>query len=110
MLWQWLNQWRVRRLTGVPYEEIVSGPGPARTVAQRDGAEHFVMALADGLRDALAAADGHRLDEVDVPWSQTEEFWGQAEPTHLAVFLRSMSSLSRRASERGDKLYCWVCH
>lgn len=68
-----------------------------------------MLTITDSLAAALANASDERLAEVAVPWSQTEEFWGQADPEELAEFLRDFASLARGAEEAGQRLYCWLC-
>ena len=58
---------------------------------------------------ALATASPNRLREVAVPWSQIEEFWGQADPSGLAAFLEDVSELAKHSRSRSERLYCWVC-
>jgi len=68
-----------------------------------------VVTLTDELQTALADADGARLASVAVPWSHTEEFFGQGDPQILAGLLHELAELARRARNRGERLYCWVC-
>jgi len=96
-------------LTGRSYDDIVEDPRSSHTVAERDGGERLVLTLTDTLRDALAAASAERLAELAVPWSQTEEFWGEGEPEVLSTFLNSLAGLARQAQEKQERLYCWVC-
>lgn len=93
-------------LTGQPYEEILDGDGDV--VADRDGGERIVARLSTGVAEALAGASDERLAEVAVPWSQTEEFWGEGDPDALAAFLRDLAALARDARGRGQRLYCLV--
>ena len=65
-------------LTGRTYEEIEQDPRWGQSLAVRDGGERLVLTVTDGLIDALAQASPERLASAAVPWSQTEEFWGQA--------------------------------
>ncbi len=96
-------------LTGRPYDDIVADPRSGEAVAVRHGGELLVLTLSDTLVAALATATDSRLAEVAVPWSRTEEFWGEGDPDELTDFLRDLSALARRAQERGQRLYCWVC-
>jgi hypothetical protein len=96
-------------LTGREYELIVAGPRAGRPLAVRHGGERMVVALTDELQVALAEADHSRLASVAVPWSQTEEFWGQGDHEILASLLRDLADLARRARDRDERMYCWVC-
>lgn len=95
-------------LTGRSYDEIVDDPRSGKDLASRDGGERLVLTLTDTLASALVAASDERLAEVAVPWSQTEEFWGQADPTDLTEFLREFAALARRAEGAGHRVYCWL--
>ncbi len=92
-------------LTGREYRDIKHG----KTVAVEDGGERLVIALTDSISAALADADDARLASVALPWSRIEEFWGQVNPEELASWLGELAALSRRARERSERLYCWVC-
>lgn len=95
-------------LTGRSYDAIEQDPRWGTTLAERDGGERLVLTVTDSLVDALATADGDRLGAVAVPWSQTEEFGGAADPETLRVQLLLLSSLAREARERGGSVYCRV--
>jgi hypothetical protein len=96
-------------LTGRAYDDIVEDPRSGHAVAQRDDGERLVLTLTDTLRDALAATSAERLAELAVPWSQTEEFWGQGDPEILSTFLTGLAGLARQAQDKHERLYCWVC-
>lgn len=95
-------------LTGRPYDEVIEDPRSGNDLASADGGERLVLTITDALASALAGASDERLSEVAVPWSQTEEFWGQADPEWLAEFLRDFAALARRAEGVGQRLYCWL--
>ena len=99
-------------LTGVDYDTVADGPRSGHIVAVRDEGERFVGTITDELQAALAEASPERLDEVVLPWSQTEEFEEdeeEADPKALAQFLAELGQLARTASANGDRIYCWVC-
>ncbi|CAN7217412.1 hypothetical protein [Knoellia sp. LjRoot47] len=96
-------------LTGRSYDEVVEDARSGQTLAVRDGGERLVLAVTDGLTAALVGAGSERLASVAPQWSQTEEFWGGADPADLAEFLDQLSALAERASESGQRIYCWVC-
>jgi hypothetical protein len=96
-------------LTGRDYGEIVKGPRAGKALAIEDGGERVVLTLTNELQTALADADDKRLAAVAVPWSQIEEFWGEADPEDIASWLGELAELARRARDRGEQLYCWVC-
>ena len=95
-------------LTGRAYDEIVQDPRGGRVIASRDSGTRLVLRLSDSLMGALVLATGELFAAVAIPWSQTEEFWGQGDPEVLADFLNDLAGLARRAQERGHHLYCWV--
>ena len=95
-------------LTGRSYEEVIRNPRQGHAFPpSAEATEHGVVTLTDSLAAALADADRRRLADVAVPWSVTEEFWGQADPEILAGFLGELSDLARRARDGGHRLYCW---
>jgi len=96
-------------LTGRPYDDITNDPRHGYLVADRDGGERLVVALTDSLAGSLADATSERLNDVAVPWAETEEFWGQADPAALAEFLAKLAGLATRAQQKEQHLYCWVC-
>ena len=96
-------------LTGRDYDQIVAGPRAGQTLASQDRGERLVVTLTDELRDALAHAGNERLTSIAVPWSQTDEFFGQGDPQLLAEVLRELAELARRAHSKDERLYCWVC-
>ena len=97
-------------LTGRPYDEAVADPrSGVNPLASKDGGEVLVAPLTDSLTSALANADGELLEQVARPWSETEEFWGAADPSDLGEFLKELAALASRAEATGQRLYCWVC-
>ena len=96
-------------LTARSYDEVMAPHPGGQTIAVRDGGERLVMKLTGTLSSALAAASDDRLAQVAVPWSQTDEFWGQGEPEALAGFLLGLAGLVREARQADQYLYCWVC-
>lgn len=96
-------------ITGKAYDDIVQDPRSGHEVAIGAGGGRLVLTLTGALTSALAAADDDILEQVAVPWSETEEFGNAADPQDLADFLKSLSRLARRADASGKRLYCWVC-
>ncbi|MFB6724966.1 hypothetical protein ACFCV3_32615 [Kribbella sp. NPDC056345] len=96
-------------LTNRPYDEVADDPRSGHVVAVRDHGARLVSTLTDSLATALAQASREDLERVAVPWSQTEEFWGSADPEILADVLTDLADLARRAEANGERLYCWVC-
>jgi len=96
-------------LTGVSWEDEILprdrslGDGKLKTEKGDSG----LMAVADQTRDALADVDDTRLPELTRRWSTLGTFGGRADLADLEDVLRDLVSLSRRARERGDRLYCW---
>lgn len=96
-------------LTSRPYDDVVNDPRAGKTVASADGGERLVCTITDSLTTALARASDEELQRVAQPWSQTEEFWGDADPEELTEILGELAGLARRAQANGHRLYCWVC-
>lgn len=94
-------------LTGRTFESILDSSGDP-VIASQDGGERLVVRLTSTLTDALASASMPRLVEVAVPWSHTEEFSGQGEPTVLAGFLRELAGLAQHARDTDQQVYCWL--
>ena len=93
---------------GVIYEYF-EDPRSGKDLASANGGELLVLTITGTLAAALARTSDERLSEAAVPWSQTEEFRGQADPAVLAWFLREVAGLARRAEGAGQRLYCWLC-
>ncbi|GAB2488741.1 hypothetical protein [Nocardiopsis aegyptia] len=88
----------VSRVTGHPrFVHLVTSPEAEST---------WIVTLPDELRDALADAPPARLAEISVPWSQAEEFYGHADPGHLADLLDELAALAGRARSHDHGLYC----
>ncbi len=96
-------------LTDRPYDDVIEAPRCGLVLDSRDGGERLVCALTDTLMTALAGADADVLQRVSVPWSQTDEFYGAADPEDLAAVLGDLAGLARRSQANGQRLYCWVC-
>ena len=96
-------------LTGQAYDDISDQIGWGRVVASRDGGERTVIVVSSGLVDALASADDTTLAAAMVPWSQTEEFWGAADPDDLLPVVRDLAGLAREARRTNQAIYCWTC-
>jgi hypothetical protein len=92
-------------LTGREYRDVTL----SEPVAIEDDDERVIVALTQSIAGALADANDEQLASVAVPWSQTEEFWGHGDPEALASWLGELAGLSRRARERSERLYCWIC-
>jgi hypothetical protein len=96
-------------LTGRPYDDVMDDPRSGHALADRDGGERLVLTLTEPLSTALATASDETLEQVAIPWSETEEFWNAADPALLADFLKDLAGLARRSKASGQELYCWVC-
>lgn len=96
-------------LTGTPFADQLADKTSRQQVAIRDGGERLVLRVYDKFTDALATADPAQLAAVAVPWSQTEEFWGQGDPTLLTQVLQELSRMCAQGTSTGTHLYCWIC-
>ena len=68
----------------------------------------LVFRLSPALSAALADAPPGRLAEVAVPWSQTDELGGEAEPAVLVEALTRLADLVRQGRADGSAVYCWT--
>jgi hypothetical protein len=96
-------------LTGEQYDVIAGRPRAGHVVAERDQGAALVVTLTDELLAALAAAPRDQIVAAAAPWSEDEEFYGQADSEALADFLLELADLARQAGRRGERLYCWTC-
>ena len=93
-------------LTGRDWQAIAAdGDG---IVESRDGGEQLILRLSERLASALVAADADELARAAEPWSQAEEFYGQADPEMLTEFLGALAGLVRQAGARGEHVCCWA--
>jgi hypothetical protein len=67
-----------------------------------------VSVLDDAVRDSLAAADDTDLARVVAEWTRAEELAGWAVEDRRPL-AEELIGLARRARDRGERLYCWVC-
>ena len=95
-------------LAGRSFEEVLETSPAGDVLAERDGGERLVVRLNDSLVNALAEAPLDQLRAAAVPWSETEEFWGDGDPEALGAFLIELSGLAQRANADGRHAYCWV--
>jgi hypothetical protein len=94
-------------LTGVTIGEIITRPRFGQILAYHD--DQTVVALTDQLAGALATATPDRLLALGGPWSQTDGFNDRDDPEVLGYLLGALGDLARRASQRGERMYCWIC-
>lgn len=96
-------------LTGQAYEVITADPQHGRLLAQGDDTDGpWVIHVSSPLQAALALADADTLARAAVRWVRAEELGG-ASPESMAWVLDGLSGLARRATAKGEHLYCWVC-
>ncbi|WP_146905335.1 hypothetical protein [Cellulomonas aerilata] len=95
-------------LTGRSYDDVMADRADDGVIADRDGGERLVVRLTAALSDSLADAGEAHLATVAVPWSETDEFWGQGDPEDLAALLGRLADLARDARAKGWSLYCRV--
>jgi hypothetical protein len=96
-------------LTGRTFDEQLGDPLSRVIVANRDGGERLVIRIGDGFISAIADSDPNRLQELATPWSQIEEFYGQADPADLSRFLLRLRELAAQATSSNQHVYCWIC-
>lgn len=97
-------------LTGVSYQDNTPHTVDGRILASHNEDDLLVLTVAAGAQRALAKADGPRLAELAVRWSQVETLAGQPNDSDiLLLILEDLQGLARRAVKRGERLYCWMC-
>ena len=92
-------------LTGASADEVLKANAEDMIA---HGKQAMVFRLRQQLTDELAGASADRLGAIAGPWSQTEEFFGSAEPGDLADALHRLSTLAQTARESGGRVYCWM--
>lgn len=95
-------------LTGRTFDEIMDDPS-ADVVVDRDEGERLVVRLSESLQSSLASSNEESLRSAAADWAETEEFWGEGDPNHLAGVLASLAKLASDATASNKRLYCWVC-
>jgi hypothetical protein len=95
-------------LTGQDYRAITAGTQYGRMVAKRGAQGPWVTKVNSPLQAALSLAGSERLARALAEWSQAEEL-GDASPEEMTWVLEGLSALARRATAKGEHLYCWVC-
>ena len=97
-------------LTGVSYQDNTPDVLDGRILVSHDEDDLLLVTVAAGAQVALAEADDRRLAELAARWSRVEELTGQHNDSDvLQRILEDLRGLARRAGERGDRLYCWIC-
>ncbi|SIO29480.1 hypothetical protein [Agromyces cerinus] len=96
-------------LTGRTFDEILADTAKSGPIADDGDGSIFVVEVDAVVSDAIADADETRLREVAVPWAQSEEFDGRADPADLAEFLIAIRSIALTARSDQAGLYCWIC-
>lgn len=95
-------------LRGVDYKQVSVDPRQCKLLSDPVEESRWVVTLTDTLRDALAEATPNQLAQAAVPWSQTDEFYGQGDADLLTDFLNRFAELARTARDQGHRLYCWM--
>jgi hypothetical protein len=97
-------------LTGVSYQDNTPDLMDGRILVSHDDDDLFLLTVVAEAQVALAEADGRRLAELATRWSQVEELTGQHNDSEMLLrILRDLQGLARRAIDRGERLYCWMC-
>lgn len=95
-------------LTEHTFEEIRQDPRSGLAVAIRNGGNQVVAALTDSLAAKLSLATMDELALIAEDWARTEEFWGEADPVDLMIFLGELASLAASATAANHRLYCRI--
>lgn len=98
-------------LTGRTFDQVIEDERSTAMIARADDGERLVLTVTDELFTALAQADEAGLRSVVPAWSQTEEFVadGGVDVALLGEDVAALGALARRASGRGERMYCWLC-
>lgn len=96
-------------LTGKSFDEQLDDPQSRPIVSDRDGGELLVVRLDDNFVAQLAAATVEQLSRLVEPWSETEEFCGQASAEGLTELIVQLRGLAEHAVAAGEHVYCWMC-
>ena len=96
-------------LTGEIWEDVWDRR--PRPVAMRDEGERLVVPIAEGACAALVAATGPALKAAAVALARSVALPGRAlaDTGPLVSLLTELRALARGASERGERVYCWLC-
>lgn len=93
-------------LTGRAYDDVVDDERSGQLLAMESDGEVLVLTVTDGLRDGLATATD--LNGVATAWARTEELSGWT-PEQLTEVLQELQALAKKAADKDERLYCWVC-
>lgn len=96
-------------LTGNTFDAQLVDPLSRPVVAVRDNGERLVLRIDDRFIEKLASVDPARIQELVVPWSEIEEFSGQASVSGLTELLMRLRGLSQHVVDSGGHAYCWIC-
>jgi hypothetical protein len=93
-------------LTGADARDIIH-EGSVEPIADGGPDGPWLLALRPQLQAALLSTPPDGWQAVAERWAATDELVGM--PVDVAVsFLERLAALARRASEHGQRLYCWV--
>ncbi|WP_169949088.1 hypothetical protein [Microbispora sp. H11081] len=95
-------------LTGSRYEDIAERPRHAATLRFSDDGGQGILTVTEEFTTALATATDDQIRAAAHLWSQTEEFWGLADPAELTELLQDLRDLAVRATQHQHHLYCWT--
>jgi hypothetical protein len=93
-------------LTGCGHEEAGARPRSGQVLSDPEDGPPFVVAVTDTLREALAHAREDDLARAAARWQASGEPPGLTTETASGA-LTALSTLARRAHDRGHRLYCW---
>ncbi|WP_194909144.1 hypothetical protein [Catenulispora rubra] len=96
-------------LTGEIWEDVWDRR--PRPVAMRDEGERLVVPIAEAACAALVAATGPALKAAAVALVRSVALPGRAlaDTAPIVSLLTELRALARGASERGERVYCWLC-
>jgi hypothetical protein len=95
-------------LTRVGFYAQLDDPLSRPMIAERDGGERLVLKIGDKFSAALASAEEVQLRDLALPWSEIEEFYGDASVEGLVTFLIELRDLVVEAKATHSYTYCWL--
>lgn len=96
-------------LTGQVWEDVWDRR--PRPVAMRDEGERLVVPIGEGACAALVAAGAPALEDAAAALARSVAVPGRApaDTAPIVSLLTELGALARGASERGERVYCWLC-
>jgi hypothetical protein len=95
-------------LTRTDFAALLARSRHGHVLVQRDGGERCVVTISDELQTVLASTGIAGLSAAAGQWVRGNR-GDSGDAALLAHLLSELSALARGASERNERLYCWIC-